>query len=289
MDTITVKAPAKINLTLDVTGKREDGYHNIESIFQSVGIYDIITVSKLDIPEIIITCRDPDVPCDKTNIAYKAADLFYKRTGINGGVSINIEKRIPSQAGLGGGSSDGAGVLYALNKLYKTDLEGRRLTELGGEVSADTAFFTVGGTAYVSGIGDKIESIRYIPKVDLVIAKGSSGISTPEAYKKIDSLENIRHPDTRKLLKYIDSGKFLKNCGLCSNIFENVTDIEDVISIKRDMCEYGALNSVMSGSGSSVFGIFSDKKTAKKCADILYERYPFAIYCKAVSYGITMI
>ncbi len=282
MDTLTLKCSAKINLSLDVTGKRDDGYHEIESIFQSVSIFDTLTVTKLDRPEIVISCSDPDVPCDKSNIVYKAADLFFQETEIIGGAEIHIEKEIPSQAGLGGGSSDGAGVLYALNMLYDTGLYGRKLTELGGKVSADTAFFTVGGTAYVSGIGEEIQSIRYIPKVDMVIAKGASGISTPEAYRKIDSLVSPAHPQTQKLLKAIDKGIFLSKCELCENIFESITDLKDVTDLKNLMTENGALTSVMSGSGSSVFGIFPDKETAVKCADILKRKYSFAEYCRAV-------
>lgn len=282
MNTVTLKVSAKINLSLDVTGKYDNGYHEIESIFQSVSIYDTLTVTKLDSPEIVISCSDPDVPCDKRNIVYKAAELFFRETKIIGGAQIHIEKKIPSQAGLGGGSSDGAGVLYALNMLYDTGLYGRKLAELGGKVSADTAFFTVGGTAYVSGIGEEIQSIRYIPKVDMVIAKGASGISTPEAYSKIDSLVSPIHPQTQKLLKAIDKGKFLSKCKLCQNIFEMVTDLKDVTNLKRQMMENGAMTSVMSGSGSSVFGIFPDKESALKCADMLKEKYPFAAYCRAV-------
>lgn len=282
MNTVTLKVSAKINLSLDVTGKYDNGYHEIESIFQSVSIYDTLTVTKLDSPEIVISCSDPDVPCDKRNIVHKAAELFFREAKIIGGAQIHIEKEIPSQAGLGGGSSDGAGVLYALNMLYDTGLYGRKLTELGGKVSADTAFFTVGGTAYVRGIGEEIQSIRYIPKVDMVIAKGASGISTPEAYSKIDRLVSPIHPETQKLLKAIDKGKFLSKCKLCQNIFEMVTDLKDVTNLKKQMLENGALTSLMSGSGSSVFGIFPDKESAMKCADILKEKYPFAAYCRAV-------
>lgn len=282
MESVTLKASAKINLSLDVTGKRNDGYHEIESIFQSVSIYDTITVTKLDRPEIIISCSNPEVPCDKSNIVYKAAELFFRETKITGGASVHIEKEIPLQAGLGGGSSDGAGVLYALNMLYDTGLYGKRLTELGGKVSADTAFFTVGGTAYVSGIGEEIQSIRYIPKVDMVIAKGASGISTPEAYRKIDSLASPVHPRTQKLLSAIDKGKFISKCELCENIFERVTELKDVTDLKKLMLQNGALSSVMSGSGSSVFGIFPDKESAERCAGILSEKYPFAKYCRAV-------
>ena len=288
MDSIKVQASAKVNLSLDVTGKRNDGYHNIESIFQSINIYDTITVSKISNPLIEISCNDPVIPCGKTNIVYKAAKLFFEKTGISHGISIYIEKKIPSQSGLGGGSSDGAAVLYALNILFGAELDGRELTTLGGKISADTAFFTVGGTAFASGIGDVIEPIRYIPNVDMVVSKGYSSISTPTAYQKIDMLTNPRHPKTDNLLKAIDKGKFMSNCDLCENIFESVTDLDDVNEIKRKMIRYGALTSLMSGSGSAVFGIFESSKEAIKCAELLNEDYPFCIHCKATANSIVL-
>lgn len=285
MDSIKVKASAKINLTLDVTGKRDDGYHFIESIFQSVGIFDILTVKKAA-GDIRITCDDETVPCDMRNIAYKAALLFFEYTGIESGVEIHIEKHIPSQAGLGGGSSDGAGVLYALNRLYDTKMSISELAAIGGRISADTAFFIYGGTAYVSGIGENISAIRSIPPVDMVIAKGYSGISTPEAYKEIDSLVNPKHPDTKTLSEAIDKGKFLKKCGLCENMFELVTKNRDVFDLKKHMLDMGAECAVMSGSGSAVFGIFENEQDALKCEANLKKYYPFARYCKAVTQGI---
>lgn len=286
MDAISLKVSAKINLSLDVVGERTDGYHNIESIFQSVGLYDEIAVKRLSERKIILKCDEPGVPCDKTNTAFIAAELFFKKTGIIGGAEISVKKNIPSQAGLGGGSADGAGVLYALNKLFKAGLDGKKLTRLGAKVSADTAFFTVGGTAFVSGIGDVIHSIRYIPKTNIVIAKGSSGISTPEAYKKIDSLGTIQHSDTQKLLKYIDEGKFLKKCSLCRNVFEDTADLPDVTRIKQIMLSRDALTALMSGSGSAVFGIFPTAESAERCVGTLKRDYPFAVCCTTVPESI---
>ena len=261
MDSIKVKTSAKINLSLDVVGRKPDGYHLIESIFQSVNIYDIITVSKTE-NGIHLTCNEPEIPCDSRNIAYKAARLFLDKTGIKSGINIHIEKHIPSQAGLGGGSSDGAGVLYAMNTLFD-------LAKLGANISADTAFFIYGGTAFVQGIGEIINPIRLLPPIELVIAKGRSGISTPEAYKMIDELSEPNHIDTRKLLKAIDKGKFMYHCDCCGNIFEQVTSIIDVFDIKKRMISNGAENAVMSGSGSAVFGIFKDSEAAAKCSEKL--------------------
>ena len=255
MDSIKVKTSAKINLSLDVVGRKPDGYHLIESIFQSVNIYDIITVSKTE-NGIHLTCNEPEIPCDSRNIAYKAARLFLDKTGIKSGINIHIEKHIPSQAGLGGGSADGAGGLYAMNTLFDTNIDICDLAKLGANISADTAFFIYGGTAFVQGIGEIINPIRLLPPIELVIAKGRSGISTPEAYKMIDELSEPNHIDTRKLLKAIDKGKFMYHCDCCGNIFEQVTSIIDVFDIKKRMISNGAENAVMSGSGSAVFGIF---------------------------------
>lgn len=285
MESLTVKTSAKINLSLDVTGKRNDGYHLIESIFQSISIFDIVTVSRTD-GDISITCNDDSVPCDIRNVAYKAALSFFEHSDIEAGANIHIEKHIPSQAGLGGGSSDGAAVLYALNRIFKTDMPINRLGEIGGKISADTAFFIYGGTAYVRGIGEIISSIRYIPPVHFVVAKGKAGISTPDAYKAIDSLNALPHPKTQKLLDAIDKGKFLKKCDLCENIFELVTQTKDVFDLKKFMLDSGAKASVMSGSGSSVFGIFENEADARSCEKNLRKYYYYAKYCTSIPNSI---
>lgn len=286
MDSIKVKASAKINLSLDVVGRKPDGYHLIESIFQSVNIYDIITVSKIE-NGIHLTCNEPNIPCDSRNIAYKAAKLFLDKTGIKTGIAIHVEKHIPSQAGLGGGSSDGAGVLYAMNALFGTNIDICDMSKLGAKISADTAFFIYGGTAFVQGIGEIINPIRLLPPIELVIAKGRSGISTPEAYKMIDELSKPNHIDTCKLLKAIDKGKFLNHCDCCGNIFEQVTTVNDVFDIKKRMIASGAENAVMSGSGSAVFGIFRDSEAAAKCSEKLKNIYPFAVHCQTIPQSIT--
>ena len=288
MNSITVKASAKINLTLDVLGRMDNGYHLLESIFQSVGIYDFITVSKR-LSGISLGCSVSGIPCDEKNIAHKAARLFFEETETDAGADIYIEKHIPSQAGLGGGSADGAAVLYALNKLYGTYLSIQELAEIGEKVSADTPFFLYGGTAFVRGIGEIIEPVRYIPPVDIVIAKGESGISTPLAYQMIDRLERHEKIDNKKFLKAIDKGRFPDNCNLCGNIFEKVTDCRDVFDIKKLMKRFDAKTAVMSGSGSSVFGIFENPKDAENCVQTLEKIYPFAVHCKAVTESISEI
>ena len=288
MKTMTVKASAKINLLLDVVGKRNDGYHYIKSVFQSVGIFDIVTVTETS-KGIRITADKPGIPCDMTNIAYKAALLFMEYTGIECGVDIHIEKNIPSQAGLGGGSSDGAAVLFAMNEMFGTRMTISELAEIGGRISADTAFFIFGGTAFVEGIGEIINPIRSLAPFHLVIAKGKAGISTPEAYSRIDTLETIEHPKMGKLLKAIDKGNFLKKCELCENVFELVTETKDVFDLKNHLEGAGAKKALMSGSGSAVFGIFEHKKDADKCVEELRKYYYYAEYCEAVSQSLMIV
>ena len=285
MKSLQVKAAAKVNLSLDVIGRRRDGYHDIKSIFQSIGIFDIVTVMQIG-RGIEINCDDSEVPCDQRNIAYKAAKLFFEYTGIKSGVNIHINKNIPSQAGLGGGSSDGAAVIYSMNRIFDTRMPIPELADIGGRISADTAFFIYGGTAFVEGIGDIINPIRSLPPVDIVVAKGLAGVSTPEAYKKIDALKNPPHAKTGRLLKAIDEGKFMRKCSLCENIFELVTDNRDVTDLKKHLMDNGAETALMSGSGSSVFGIFSDKTKALKCCRTLQKYYYYAEHCTAVTQGI---
>lgn len=287
MTEMTVKNAAKINLALDVTGRLPDGYHTIESVFQTVGIYDEVTV-KLTDAGITVSCSVPEqfsasdeIPCGESNTAYKAAKLFFEKTGVNQGCSIHIKKGVPSQAGMGGGSSDAAAVLYILNKLCNTSLSPAELNETGKKIGADVPFFLIGGTACVSGIGEKI-----IPAADysgriLLIAKGSGGVSTAEAYRKIDSLEAPEHPPVKQLVQAINScsGDEYRFFG---NLFESAVQLESVDFIKKTMTDCGALSAVMTGSGSAVFGLFSNTADAEKCAVILKAADCFAQVCTTV-------
>lgn len=283
MNKLTVKAPAKINLALDVTGKLPNGYHTIESIFQTVGIYDTVTAEITDGNSIELVCSDPEIPCNEKNIAYKAVLLFKELSGLEFGCKITIEKNIPSQAGMGGGSSDGASVFYLLNKLLNTNYYFEDMLPYASRLGADVPFFLMGGTAYAEGIGEKLTQINDFSGKILLIAKGADGISTPEAYRKIDRLENPVHPETKKLLDCIQSGgenayKFY------GNIFEQAENLESVNTIKAIMLKHGALASVMTGSGSAVFGEFTDMESAEKCRLALLEKHPdfYAEVCQSI-------
>ena len=290
MPEITVKCAAKINLALDVTGKLPNGYHTIESIFQTVEIFDEIHV-KLTESGISVNCSVPEkfsvsdeIPCDERNIAFKAARLFFNEYNLNCGCIINIKKGIPSQAGMGGGSSDAAAVLYALNKLTNYNADSEQLARLGSKLGADVPFFLTGGTAYVSGIGEKIEPIGDFSGKILVIAKGLDGVSTAEAYRSIDELVSPKHPKIKELADAINS-QDENSYRYFGNLFEYAVKLESVDNIKKIMTESGALSSVMTGSGSAVFGLFPDLDTAEKCAAKLSDVGYFAKVCSTVGYA----
>ncbi len=280
-----IRTAAKINLALDVCGKLPNGYHTIKSVFQTVGIYDEVTVELNDSGNINVNCilteefdRADHIPGGEKNIAYKAARLFLDMIGSDRGCGITIKKGIPSQAGMGGGSSDAAAVIYCLNELCSTRLNIHKLAEIGKKIGADVPFFFIGGTAYVSGIGEKITSLPDYSGRILVVAKGVQGISTAEAYKAVDRLEAANHPDAEILSKAIAENPEYAH-RFFGNIFEYAADLEEVSQIRRTMKESGALSAVMTGSGSAVFGLFTDMDKAKKCCNILKNQEFFSRVC----------
>ena len=278
-----VKSAAKINLALDVVGKLNHGYHAIESVFQTVGIYDEVTVELTDDINIKISCEVPDeftladpIPCDEHNVAYKAAYHYLNRNGAGKGCRIHIKKGIPSMAGMGGGSSDAAAVLYCLKTLIGKDIPSPET------IGADVPFFLTGGTAYVSGIGESIEPISDYSGRILVIAKGTEGVSTVEAYGAIDRLKKPVHPNTDALVEAINNNpdEAYKYFG---NLFEEAVHLKGVEDIEKKMNACGALNATMTGSGSAVFGLFESHEDAEKCAEKLAGDGYFAKVCETVS------
>ncbi len=276
-----VKAAAKINLALDVTGKLENGYHTIESVFQTVGLYDEVTVELTD-SGIELSCEVPEefasadpIPCDERNIAHKAARKFLDENGMDCGCRIHIKKGIPSQAGMGGGSTDAAAVIYCLGRLTGKSMKAPE------KLGADVPFFLTGGTAYVEGIGEKITPIADYSGHILVIGKGREGVSTAEAYGNIDSLIAPKHPEVHKLVNDIENApeEAYKYFG---NLFEQAVSLSEVDDIKSSMLEEKALNVVMTGSGSAVFGLFADNDTAESCAEKLKVNGYFAAVCETV-------
>ena len=276
---VTVRAPAKINLTLDVVGTREDGYHLLESLFQSVSIYDTLVARKQWKKGVVLDAPACNCPVEK-NTAYKAAVAFFKYTGLNKGVHLSLTKRIPTQAGMGGGSADAAGVLVALNKLFKTELTAEQLCEIGLTVGADVPFCVMGGTAYVTGIGEKIHPLPPLPDCYIVIAQPDEGISTKEAYAAVDNAEILARPDHSAAIAALKAGDLKGVCEQAVNVFEAATRLEGVKDIRRRMEASRPLCSQMTGSGSCVFAVFTDPVAAADCQLALKKDYPSAFVCR---------
>jgi 4-diphosphocytidyl-2-C-methyl-D-erythritol kinase len=286
MNQIVIKTPAKINYTLDVTGKREDGYHLLSSVFQTVSIYDYITITYQNScnAEFSISCTKPYIPCNKKNICYKAGNILeqYLKKSFMENIHINIEKNIPSQAGMGGGSSDAAAVILGLIRLFDFKISDDEIIKLASKVGADVPFFFFGGTAYAEGIGDILNKVENKhKKISLVIVKPRAGISTVAAYGAVDNLKNPIHPDSDKLIKALSGDNLLDIAGNCANIFTKAAKISDVDRAISDLKSNGALNAEMTGSGSAVFGIFENEKKAEICYKKLKNAYDYVKVCFA--------
>ncbi len=270
---------AKINLTLDITGKRPDQYHSIKSIFQTVSVYDRLKICIQDGEDITLICESPGIPRDERNLAYKAADLFLKSSGMRKKIDIYLKKGIPSGAGMGGGSADAAGVLYALNELTNAGYTNMQLRDLGVKLGADVPFLLMGGTVLAEGIGEILTPVSALPELSLVIVKGKESVSTPEAYRAIDQLIDPAHPDTDALLTAIRTENFDLLCQSCGNLFEAAIDLNEVKKAKEMLLANGAQCAVMTGSGSAVFGIFKNALEAIACKEELKQEFIFAEAC----------
>lgn len=280
MRAVTRTAPAKINLGLDIIGTRADGYHLLETVFQAVSIADTVTVALTESPEITLTCDVSAVPCSPKNIAWKAAQRYREAAGLQSGVQIQILKRIPMEAGMGGGSTDGAAVLLALQGLTGNALPQEKLLEIAVSLGADVPFFLYGGTAYGACIGEKLEPLPLFSTDCLVIAKGTAGVSTAQAYGAIDALQNPKHPPVQQLRKALEAGGTAAEIApLCGNLFELAVELEEVQQIRSTMLEQGALCSVMTGSGAAVFGLFPNRESAESACAVLRKQVPFAEVC----------
>ncbi|WP_432650752.1 4-(cytidine 5'-diphospho)-2-C-methyl-D-erythritol kinase [Huintestinicola sp.] len=281
MDSLTLNANAKINLYLDVTGRRADGYHLLETVMHTVSLCDTVTLKKTGKSGIEISCSDPLIPCNEKNIAYKCAAAFFERTGIfDRGVSIDIIKNIPSEAGMGGGSADGAAVLTGLNRLFSAGLSESELISLGAKIGADIPFCIKGGCGYCTGIGEIIEPL---PKISgtVLIGKGNTGISTPEAFGKIDSLGY--RIGTEGIKDIFGNVRSLADIApYCRNIFDDISRLDEVSQIKKIMTDNGAVCSLMTGSGSAVFGLYDTEISAERAYELLKQYGYFSALCSLV-------
>ena len=267
-------APAKVNLTLSVGPRRPDGYHDVSTVMQTVGLYDTLTVTE-DGCGLTMTCTDPALPADGSNLVLRAARAFFAETGLSApGLRFHLEKRVPSQAGLGGGSSDAASVLLALRTLYAPSLTDAALECMAAQLGSDVPFFIRGGTALATGRGERIAPLPRLRDAWFVIVKPPEGFSTPAMYRRLDELppEPYRPAD---LTAVLEGGDVRAVAAALHNSFERAAPPDSTVwAIKADLLAHGALGALLSGSGSAVFGLFADRNAALAAADRLRPDWP---------------
>ena len=274
MTTITEKAYAKLNLSLDILSRRDDGYHEMRMVMQSISLADEVTITRRE-AGVSVSTNLKYLPCDDRNIAGRAARIFFSRTGIAGGADIVIKKRVPVCSGMAGGSSDAAAVLRGLCRLYGAPLSGDELRDMGRELGSDVPFCVEGGTVLATGRGDVLEELTPLPDCTLTICKPYFSISTPELFSRI-RCERIRcRPDTDGLLAALENGDLKNIARRMYNVFEDVLprNASDIGVIKQTLMEHDALGAIMTGTGSAVFGLFADPEYAMAARADLRETF----------------
>lgn len=289
MERIKLLANAKINLSLDITGKLDNGYHLLQMIMQTISLCDEIVLEKIK-EGIEISCDSPYVPCDERNICYKAAKEFFEKIRLKdlagkaddrnygqqySGIRIDIKKRIPVGAGLAGGSTNAAAVLKGLNILYRTGLKQSELAEIGLKCGADVPFCLSGGTCLAEGIGEKLTRLPPFSNVYAVVITPEFSVSTAWVYNNYNMKDRKSHPDTKMLIQAVKLKDIEKVARGMRNVLESVTAVKypEINEIKRQLRSYGALGSMMSGSGPSVFGLFENEEKARVAFDNLKKNY----------------
>lgn len=276
MNSISLKSRAKINLSIDVVGKREDGYSLVEMIMQSIDLYDIVNLKTIDCDEIIIKSNSYNIPLDGQNIVYKAAELIKKEFKIAKGLEIYIEKNIPIAAGLAGGSSNAAAVLVGLNKLWGLNLTESELQGIGLKLGADVPFCISGRPALAENIGEKLTSIKGLPQnTNIVVCKPNLFVSTKEIYQGLNMNKVSSRPNTEYLIQSLEKEDLDSVATNMENVLESVTNKKhvEINEIKSIIMGENALGTLMSGSGPTVFGIFKSKEDALKCKQKLLKQY----------------
>ena len=271
-------AYAKLNLTLDVTAKRDDGYHDMLMVMQTVSITDSVVLEQTGEKGIHAACNFRYIPTDERNLAVRAAGAFLDTIGEEkDGILIRMDKTIPVGAGMAGGSADAAAVLRGMNRLYGSCMNRRDLEKLGERIGSDVAFCIAGGTSLARGRGEVLEDLTPMPDCAIVVCKPGFSISTPELFRKLDQIGLRTHPDTAGMLSALESGNLKEISMRMFNVFEEVEDrrMRSETEIKHVLLDYGALGAVMTGTGSAVFGVFSDDTAAETCAAHLRSEHKF--------------
>ena len=273
MKQIRLKAMAKINLGLDVVRRREDGYHEVRMIMQTVNLYDKLVITVSEEPGIRLTTNLGFLPVNEDNLIYKAARLLMDEYDIKKGVDIQLQKFIPVAAGMAGGSTDAAATLIGMNRLFRLNLSRQQMMDYGVKLGADVPYCIVGGTALSEGIGEILTPLPDVPKGYVLVAKPGINVSTRFVYTNLKLNEETEHPDIDAQIEAIKEQDFRKMAGLMGNVLETVTIPAHPIiqEIKDFMMTEGAVNAMMSGSGPTVFGLFEDKQLAEKACEKLRE------------------
>lgn len=269
---VSVPACAKLNLTLDILGKRGDGYHEMQMVMQTISLHDDVTVTLTDGKNVTCRVAGAVLPCDERNLAVKAARAFCEAMDYRGGIDIALIKRIPSEAGMAGGSADAAAVLRALRDLVSPSLTDERLEQIGASVGSDVPFCIRGGTQLAEGRGEKLTVLKPAPKFFVAVCKPDFPISTPALFARVDGVTITDRPDTKATLDSIERGDADALCANVRNVFEQALDSEQherIEAIKRDLLAHGAKVSAMTGSGSVVFGLFSDEVACRSACEAL--------------------
>ena len=274
MDKLELKALAKINLGLDVLGRRENGYHDVRMVMQTIYLYDDVILEKTKEPGIHLETNLPYLPVDENNIAYKAARILMDEFDIQTGMNIRLRKFIPVSAGMAGGSTNAAAVLFGMNRMFDLQLSGQQLKDRGVKLGADVPYCIMRGTVLAEGIGEILTPLSPMPKCYVLIAKPGISVSTKTVYEKFDALTEVPHPDIDGLIQGLDVGDLQRVAASMGNVLEGVTigEYPVIEEIKNVMKQEGALNAMMSGSGPTVFGIFADRRTAKKACYAIREK-----------------
>ena len=273
MNDISVKALAKINLGLDVVRRREDGYHEVRMVMQTIHLFDRLEISRNDSGQITMETNLSFLPTNENNLVYKAAKLLQDEFAIKDGVHVWLHKYIPVAAGMAGGSTDAAAVLYGMNRIFELGLTKEQLMERGVKIGADVPYCIMRGTALAEGIGEKLTKLPPMVKCPVLIAKPQISVSTKFVYENLKLNDNTIHPDIDRLVADISEGDLIRIAADMGNVLETVTipEYPVIAEIKENMMQNGAVNAMMSGSGPTVFGLFADESTAVKAYEAMKE------------------
>lgn len=265
MDTISLKALAKINLGLDVVRRREDGYHEVRMVMQTIHLYDRLEMEKTATQGIELSTNLSYLPVNENNLVYRAGKLLMDEFGITEGIKVYLNKRIPVAAGMAGGSTDAAAMLYGMNELFELGLSREQLMERGVRIGADVPYCLMRGTALAEGIGEILTPLAPMVKCPVLIAKPAISVSTSFVYQNLKLDADTRHPDIDRLIKDIRKQDLGAIAGDMGNVLESVTipNYPVIAQIKEQMMDSGAINAMMSGSGPTVFGLFEEEETAQ--------------------------